>query len=86
MRSLMSFTFTMCASRECQIGVGNICCRFITHFIDDDISHVKHRLQEERRTKALQRFMETPEWHAFSETPAYIDFMHAHPSRNTESK
>jgi adenylate kinase family enzyme len=60
---------------------------FMTHFSDDDIPHVWHRLNEvHRTTAALQDFLETPQWHKFAKTHAYIDFMHAHPARNLESQ
>jgi hypothetical protein len=58
---------------------------FMTHFSDDDIPHVWHRLNEVHRTRALQEFLETPQWHKFTKTQAYIDFMHAHPPRIRES-
>jgi hypothetical protein len=58
---------------------------FMTHFNDDDIPHVRHRLNEVYRTTALQDYLETPQWHKFAKTHAYIDFMHAHPSRISES-
>jgi hypothetical protein len=54
---------------------------FMTHFIDDEIPPVWHRLNEVHRTTALQDFLETPQWHTFVKTQAYIDFMHAHPAR-----
>jgi hypothetical protein len=53
----------------------------MTHFNDDDIPLVWHRLNEVHRTTALQDFLETPQWHAFAEAQAYVDFMHAHLSR-----
>jgi hypothetical protein len=59
---------------------------FMTHFHDDDIPPVWHRLNEVHRTMALQDFLETPQWHKFAKTQAYIDFMHAHPTRIHESK
>jgi hypothetical protein len=58
---------------------------FMTYFRDDDIPFVSHRLNEVHRTTALQDFLETPQWHKFAETHAYIDFMHAHPARIHES-
>jgi hypothetical protein len=58
---------------------------FMTHFRDDDIPHVWHRLNEVHRTTTLQDFLETPQWHKFAKTHAYIDFMHAHPARIPES-
>jgi hypothetical protein len=58
---------------------------FMTHFSDDDIPLVWHRLNEVHRTTALQDFLETPQWHKFAKTHTYIDFMHAHPSRILES-
>jgi hypothetical protein len=59
---------------------------FMTHFIDDDIPHVWHRLNEVHRTTTLQDFLETPQWHMkFAKTQAYIDFMHAHQARIHES-
>jgi hypothetical protein len=59
---------------------------FMTHFTDDDIPPVWHRLNEVHRTTALQDFLETPQWHKFAKTKAYIDFMHAHPTRIPESQ
>jgi hypothetical protein len=59
---------------------------FMTHFSDDDIPPVWHRLNEVHRTIALQEFLETPHWHKFAKTQAYTDFMHAHPARIPESK
>jgi hypothetical protein len=59
---------------------------FMTHFGDDDIPRVWHRLHEVHRTMALQDFLETPQWHKFAKTNAYIDFMHAHPARIHESQ
>jgi hypothetical protein len=58
---------------------------FITHFSDDDVSHVWHRLNEVHRTTTLHDFPEMPEWLAFSRTHTHIDFMHAHPMRILES-
>jgi hypothetical protein len=43
---------------------------FMTHFSDDDIQHVWHRLNEVHRTTALQDFLETPQWHKFAKTQA----------------
>jgi hypothetical protein len=62
------------------------CLLFMTHFTDDDILHVWHRSNEVHRTTALQEFLETPQWHKFAKTQAYIDFMHAHPARIHESQ
>jgi hypothetical protein len=59
---------------------------FMTHFSDDDIPHVWHRLNEVHRTTALEHFLETPQWHKFAKTHAYIDFMHAYPARILESQ
>jgi hypothetical protein len=59
---------------------------FMTHSSDDGIPHVWHRLNEVHRTVALQDFLETPQWHRFVKTQAYIDFMHAHPTRIRESQ
>jgi hypothetical protein len=59
---------------------------FMPHFNDDDIPHVWHLLNEVHRTKALHKFMETPQWHAFTQTQEYIDFMRAHPARSLESQ
>jgi hypothetical protein len=58
---------------------------FMTHFSDDDNPLVWHRLNEVHRTMALQEFLETPQWHKFAKTQAFIDFMHAHPARILES-
>jgi hypothetical protein len=54
---------------------------FMTHFSDDDIPPVWHRLNEVHRTTALHDFLETPQWYKFAKTQTYIDFMHAHPPR-----
>jgi hypothetical protein len=51
---------------------------FMTHFRDDDIPPLSHRLNEVHKTMALQDFLETPQWHKFAKHEAYIDFMHAH--------
>jgi hypothetical protein len=59
---------------------------FMTQFSDDDIPPVWHRLNEVHRTTALQYFLETPQWHKFAKTRAYIDFMHAYPTRIPESQ
>jgi hypothetical protein len=59
---------------------------FMTHFNGDDIPPVWHRLNEVHRTTTLQEFLETPQWHKFAKTQAYIDFMHAHPARIRESQ
>jgi hypothetical protein len=59
---------------------------FMTHFNDDDIPLVWHRLNEVNKTIALQNFSETPQWHKFAKTQAYNDFMHAHPARIHESQ
>jgi hypothetical protein len=59
---------------------------FMTHFKDDYIPPLSQRLNEVHRATALQYFLETtPQWHKFAKTQAYIDFMHAHPSRIPES-
>jgi hypothetical protein len=62
------------------------CSLFMTHFRDDDIPPVRHRLNEVHRSTALQDFLETPKWHKFAKTHAYIDFMHARPARIPESQ
>jgi hypothetical protein len=54
---------------------------FMTHFINDDIPPVWHRLNEVHCTTALQNFQETPQWHTLAKTHAYNDFMYAHPAR-----
>jgi hypothetical protein len=59
---------------------------FMTHFSDDDIPLVWHRLNEVHRTTTLHDFLETPQWHKFVKTHAYINFMHAHPVRIPESQ
>jgi hypothetical protein len=58
----------------------------MTHFSDDDVPPVWHKLNEVHRTRALHDFLETPQWHKFAKTRAYIDFMHAHPARILESQ
>jgi hypothetical protein len=59
---------------------------FMTHFRDDGIPLVWHRVNELHRTTALQDFMETPQRHALDKTEAYMDFIHAHPARILESQ
>jgi hypothetical protein len=59
---------------------------FMTHFSDNDIPPVWHRLIEVHRTVALQDFLETPQWHKFAKIHAYNDFMHAYPTRIHESQ
>jgi hypothetical protein len=55
---------------------------FRTFFNDDDIPLVWHRLNEVHHIKVLQDFLaEAAQWHAFAMTQAYIDFMHAYPTR-----
>jgi hypothetical protein len=54
---------------------------FMTHFNNDDLPPVWHLLNGVHRTIALQDFLETPQWHKFAKTQAYIDFMQAHPAR-----
>jgi hypothetical protein len=49
-----------------------------------DVSHISKN--EVYRTIALQEFLETPQWHKFAKTQAYIDFMHAHPARIPDSQ
>jgi hypothetical protein len=39
---------------------------FMTHFRDDDIPHVGHRLSEVHRTTTLHDFPETSQWCAFA--------------------
>jgi hypothetical protein len=58
---------------------------FMTHFSEDDIPYIWHRLNEVHRNTTLQDFLETPQWHKFAKTHAYIDFMHAHLARILES-
>jgi hypothetical protein len=59
---------------------------FMTHFSDDDIPPVWHRMNEVHRITALQDFLETPaQWYKFANTQTYFDFMHAHPTRIHES-
>jgi hypothetical protein len=58
---------------------------FMTHLSDDDIPPIWHCLNDVHRTMALQEFLETPQWHKFAKTRAYIEFMHAHPARIPES-
>jgi hypothetical protein len=59
---------------------------FMTHFSDDNIPPVWHRLNEVHRATPLQDFLETPQWYKCAKTQAYIDFMHAHPTRILESQ
>jgi hypothetical protein len=59
---------------------------FMTHFSDDDIPPVWHRLNEVHRRTTLQDFLETSQWNKFAKTKAYIDFMHAHPARIPKSQ
>jgi hypothetical protein len=58
----------------------------MTHFDDDDIPLVWHRLSEVHRATTLQDFLETSQWHKFAKTQAYIYFMHSHPTRIPESQ
>jgi hypothetical protein len=58
----------------------------MTHFSEDNIPLVWHRLNEVRRTTALQEFLETPQWHKFAKTQVCIDFMHAHSTCIPESQ
>jgi hypothetical protein len=58
---------------------------FMTHFTDDEIPQVCHRLNEVHRTTTLHDFLETPQWHKFAKTHVYIDFMHAYLARIPES-
>jgi hypothetical protein len=58
---------------------------FMTSFSGDNIPPIWHRVNEVHRITALQDFLETPQWHKFAKTQAYIDFMHAHPARIPES-
>jgi hypothetical protein len=54
---------------------------FMTNFNDDDIPPLWHRLNKVHRTKALQYFLETPQWQKSAKTRAYIDFMHIYQAR-----
>jgi hypothetical protein len=67
------------------LGRGGKYLLFMTHFRDDDIPPLWHRLNEVHETMALQDLLETPQWHKFAKTKAYIDFMHAHPTRIPDS-
>jgi hypothetical protein len=58
----------------------------MTHYSDDEIPFVLHRFNQVHRTTALQDFLETPQWHKFAKTEAYIDFMHDHQARILESQ
>jgi hypothetical protein len=51
--------------------------QIMTHFSDDDIPHVWHRLNEVYRTTASQEFLETPEWHKFAKTHYMIVCMYS---------
>jgi hypothetical protein len=57
---------------------------FVTHFSDDDIPYVRHRLNEAHQTSALQYFLETPQWQELANTQAYMDIMHAYLARILE--
>jgi hypothetical protein len=57
----------------------------MTHFSDDGIPPIWHRVNEVHRTRAYQHFLETPQWHKFAKTQAYIDFMQAHQARIPQS-
>jgi hypothetical protein len=59
---------------------------FMAHSSDDDIPLVWHQMSEVHRTTTLQELLETPQWHKFAKTQAYIDFKHAHPARIHESQ
>jgi hypothetical protein len=54
---------------------------FMTHFSEDGIPPILHRLNGVHRTTTLHDFLETPQWYKFTKTQAYIDFVHAHPAR-----
>jgi hypothetical protein len=58
---------------------------FMTRLSDDSIPRFRHRLNEVHPTTTLQKFLETPQWHAFAETQVHIDFMHAFSARILES-
>jgi hypothetical protein len=59
----------------------------LAHAVDGPVAipHAWHRLNEGHRTTALQDFLETPQGHYLAKTQTYIDFMHAHPPRISES-
>jgi hypothetical protein len=58
---------------------------FMTHFNDDDIPRVMHRLNDVHRTTALHNFRETLQWHTFAQTQAY-KWLHARlPNAHHES-
>jgi hypothetical protein len=46
----------------------------MTNFSDDDIPIVWHRLDEVHgTTTTLQNFLDTPQWHVFARTQAYVE-------------
>jgi hypothetical protein len=51
---------------------------FMTHFNDDDVPLVWHRLNDvHRTTKVLHEFLETPKWPVLTQTWAFIPRLHA---------
>jgi hypothetical protein len=46
-----------------------------THFKDERIPHVWHRLNEVHRTAAFQHFLDSPDWLGFDGRQKYMDFM-----------
>lgn len=55
--------------------------QFLTHFADQTIAPLWHRLNDVRRTAALQVFLDSDRWLEFSETDDFIAFMHKYPAR-----
>jgi hypothetical protein len=80
----VSHTYVVCI--ESLLGRRGKYLLFMTHFSDDDIPLVWHRLNEVHQTTTLQEFLEKPQWHNFAKTQAYINFMHAHLARIRESQ
>jgi hypothetical protein len=59
---------------------------FMTHFNDDDIPAVWHRLNGVHHTVAILDFLETSQWHVVAKIQAYVEFMSAHSTRIHESR
>jgi hypothetical protein len=72
--------------RRCAAGGRRKYLLFMTHFRDADIPRVWHRLTEVHRTSTLQDLLETPLWHRFAKTEAFVNFMHAHSPHRHESQ
>jgi hypothetical protein len=60
---------------------------FCTHFKDEKIPLVGHRLNEVQRTSAFQYFLDSPNWLDFACRQKHMDFMRtSHPARLPHSQ